>query len=105
VLKKRADTLLRYAQSEAYPPHTDLAYKDEPMRQWLPLRGKFVAEFIRGAGRGGVDGGACSACGDRSPLFRCKDCFSIDLLCSGCMVKRHADNPLHVVEVRSILRW
>lgn len=73
------------------------------MRHWLPFRNQFAAELIRGAGRGGSNSGACSACGGRSPLLRCKDCFSIDLLCSGCMVKAHTENPLHVVEVRTSL--
>ena len=71
------------------------------MREWLPFRSAFLAEMIRGAGRGGLESGTCPMCGQNSTLYRCKDCFNMDLICSGCIVRTHANHPLHVIDVRS----
>ncbi|KAJ6568227.1 hypothetical protein DFH09DRAFT_893065, partial [Mycena vulgaris] len=34
---------------------------------------------------------------------RCRSCFGADLLCANCCINRHAENPLHWVEVRASL--
>lgn len=41
----------------------------------------------------------CSGCGKGSPEYRCRDCTYGPLWCQSCLVCRHAQNPLHVVQV------
>jgi hypothetical protein len=31
--------------------------------------------------------------------YRCQDCFGGRLLCETCVVDRHRDEPLHIIEV------
>ena len=31
--------------------------------------------------------------------YRCEDCFGGRLLCAKCMVERHRDEPLHIIQV------
>ncbi|TDL13658.1 hypothetical protein BD410DRAFT_735054 [Rickenella mellea] len=73
------------------------------MREWAPLRDKYLQEFLRLDGRREFASTTCSVCkvglGDRQAL-RCKDCFTGDLSCAACCVAVHAANPLHNVE-----RW
>lgn len=33
-------------------------------------------------------------------LYRCKDCYTPDLVCASCCVKRHSQDPFHCIEVR-----
>ncbi|KIJ63695.1 hypothetical protein HYDPIDRAFT_91709, partial [Hydnomerulius pinastri MD-312] len=33
-----------------------------------------------------------------APLYRCKDCFGLDLVCSNCCLHRHEHNFLHTIE-------
>ncbi|KAL0565660.1 hypothetical protein V5O48_016361 [Marasmius crinis-equi] len=35
---------------------------------------------------------------DRTPRYRCKDCFMGDMVCKKCCARRHWDNPFHRVE-------
>lgn len=71
------------------------------MRHWLPYRARFLSEMIRFYGRGGAEQATCLECNvsGSAPLFRCKDCFSVDMVCASCMVKRHEANPLHIIQV------
>lgn len=73
------------------------------MREWLPFRPQFLAELMRTVGRGGTGTETCFICGSCSPSFRCKDCFSVDMVCSVCMVSAHQANPLHIIEVSHIV--
>ncbi|KAJ7653714.1 hypothetical protein DFH06DRAFT_1270103 [Mycena polygramma] len=34
----------------------------------------------------------------RCPAYRCRDCFGGILYCQECCVRRHAENPLHIIE-------
>ncbi|TFK67072.1 hypothetical protein BDN72DRAFT_879900 [Pluteus cervinus] len=65
---------------------------------WMKVRDNFLDEFSRLDGRGGQTDVLCKGCQTGQALFRCRSCFSGDLLCSGCMVSRHRENPLHWVE-------
>ena len=42
----------------------------------------------------------CAGCNTPFPNFRCKDCIHGALWCQACLVKRHPQSPLHVIEVR-----
>ncbi|KAE9401895.1 hypothetical protein BT96DRAFT_991729 [Gymnopus androsaceus JB14] len=67
----------------------------------------FLDELLRHEGRGAAS--LQSACWDclkarreqkGQAEFRCLDCLTIDMLCQGCMVRRHHSLPLHRVQ-----RW
>ncbi|KAJ6499892.1 hypothetical protein DFH09DRAFT_835688, partial [Mycena vulgaris] len=62
----------------------------------------YLACFLRRDGCLGHDEDICRVCKERTPDVRCKECFGDDLLCAPCLVNRHAENPLHQVEV---CRW
>jgi hypothetical protein len=39
------------------------------------------------------------ACGKEDPLFQCRDCLLMDLVCEACCVADHCELPLHIIEV------
>ncbi|KAJ7096927.1 hypothetical protein C8R44DRAFT_889520 [Mycena epipterygia] len=41
----------------------------------------------------------CPDCADLRGAYRCLHCFSHPFLCPKCIVKRHAENPLHRIEM------
>lgn len=51
---------------------------------------------LEGRGRYQV---SCAGCRDSFPNYRCKDCTHGALWCKKCLVTRHAQSPLHNVEV------
>ncbi|KAJ6631640.1 hypothetical protein B0H10DRAFT_1938473 [Mycena sp. CBHHK59/15] len=72
---------------------------DPALHNWRPRRDEYIACLLRRAGCLGVNEEVCRVCKARRPPARCKECFGDDLLCSPCLVDRHAENPLHHVEV------
>ncbi|KAG1729315.1 uncharacterized protein EDB91DRAFT_1239238 [Suillus paluster] len=47
------------------------------------------------------NGTACSLChcgGKNLPIYRCRECFGIEMICQSCVVERHRCNPLHQIE-------
>ncbi|KAE9388175.1 hypothetical protein BT96DRAFT_797707, partial [Gymnopus androsaceus JB14] len=84
-----------------------------PMQVWKTKRDEVLVEMMRMKGRGTFTADACSRCGCipeqvessrgeqeecRPGLFRCKECFSQQLLCGDCCVEMHACHPLHCIE-------
>ncbi|THU90019.1 hypothetical protein K435DRAFT_802306 [Dendrothele bispora CBS 962.96] len=67
---------------------------DEPMLLWRPLRNEYLAEFVRGEGRGDYYNEVCPRCYEtdsrHQPLYRCMDCFSPELA--------HMDRPLDIIK-------
>jgi len=67
----------------------------------------FLHELIRLDGRG--DRQQFCQCADvRSQMivdaaYRCRDCFGGGFLCQSCIIKCHVFNPLHRIEVYSLL--
>ncbi|KAL0568106.1 hypothetical protein V5O48_013884 [Marasmius crinis-equi] len=78
----------------------------------------FVNELMRSKGRGDARWQSrCSDCKeeveeeegavdvkmkkkrDRTPAYRCTHCFMGNLVCRFCCVRRHWDNPFHVIEM------
>ncbi|KAG2093898.1 uncharacterized protein F5147DRAFT_747869 [Suillus discolor] len=44
---------------------------------------------------------ACSLCrcgGEDLPIYRCRDCFGIEMVCQSCVVECYRCNPLHRIE-------
>lgn len=72
------------------------------MKNWTESRNEVLAEMIRSKGRGSFTPAQCPDCADpdANAAYRCLDCFTPCLVCRHCIVKRHADNPLHHLEVR-----
>ncbi|KAJ7201967.1 hypothetical protein B0H12DRAFT_1036111, partial [Mycena haematopus] len=60
----------------------------------------FLIQLLRREGRGAAADKPCPNCLDAAnpPLFRCQECAGGVLLCRGCCVDKHADNPLHVIQ-------
>ncbi|KAJ7439837.1 hypothetical protein FB451DRAFT_1344179 [Mycena latifolia] len=58
--------------------------------------------LLRREGRGPWWAKGCMApgCLDLAAEYRCEDCFGGRLLCKSCMVDRHRDEPLHIIQ-----RW
>ncbi|KAJ7486367.1 hypothetical protein B0H11DRAFT_1721743 [Mycena galericulata] len=54
--------------------------------------------LLRLKGRGAWWSNGCARCGDRTPNWRCQDCFGNRMLCTACMIEKHRDEPLHLFE-------
>jgi hypothetical protein len=75
------------------------------MDTWMrSLRDVFLTQLLRREGRGGSAEKLCPVCLDvtKLALFRCQECAGRVLLCRECCVDKHADNPLHVIYVRTV---
>lgn len=75
-------------------------------------RDEYLEELIRLEGRGDSPTTLCSSCPPGSeagrPLYRCRDCFSTDLVCQTCCVEAHKNRPLDIIEVRKeliLIEW
>ncbi|KAJ7138998.1 hypothetical protein C8R44DRAFT_528985, partial [Mycena epipterygia] len=72
------------------------------LAKWVPLRDEYLAEFLCLEGRGAVALDFCPACPRlaakraANPLYRCTNCFSLDLVCASCCLR------LHRIEVSGI---
>ncbi|KIJ21125.1 hypothetical protein PAXINDRAFT_160454 [Paxillus involutus ATCC 200175] len=65
---------------------------------WIPERSAFLDEIIRLEGQGHADFSCCACNSGEAPVYQCKDCFGVQLLCAACILSRHASNPLHRIE-------
>ncbi|THU88945.1 hypothetical protein K435DRAFT_678933 [Dendrothele bispora CBS 962.96] len=72
------------------------------MLLWRPLRNEYLAEFVRGEGRGDYYNEVCPRCYEtdsrHQPLYRCMDCFSPELVCEECCREAHVDCPLDIIK-------
>ena len=66
------------------------------IQEWIPHRTEFLHELLRLEALPGAM--SCAGCGS-SAVYRCISCFLGELLCEGCLVLRHANAPLHKVQV------
>ncbi|KAG1881536.1 hypothetical protein C8R48DRAFT_783640 [Suillus tomentosus] len=57
-------------------------------------------EFIRLEGRGKHANSACQ-CGAEHAVFRCQDCFSVQLACCLCTIQSHVNAPLHRIKMQT----
>lgn len=80
--------------------------QQRPHVVWKDLhRQTYLNEIIRWSGRGDfLHAMHCPDCISRKvedpgmPSFRCRECFSPDLTCQSCCVKRHRNNPFHRIQ-------
>ncbi|KAF8835627.1 hypothetical protein BDN67DRAFT_992388 [Paxillus ammoniavirescens] len=47
----------------------------------------------------GADFSRCACNSGEAPVYQCKDCFGVQLLCAACILSCHTSNPLHRIEV------
>ncbi|KAJ7215151.1 hypothetical protein C8J57DRAFT_1440578 [Mycena rebaudengoi] len=77
--------------------------QDHPLKQWvLDHRSEFLDELLSWEGRGvHRDFVVCSGCSDgKTADHRCVDCMGGgQLLCRDCIVRGHAQLPLHRIQV------
>ncbi|KAJ7683627.1 hypothetical protein B0H14DRAFT_3535082 [Mycena olivaceomarginata] len=70
---------------------------DQPMRGWIPLQDKYLAELIRLEGRGDVCLTHCPTCPENTtrepPRYRCQDCMVPDLFCHECVRLEEHSQP------------
>lgn len=71
------------------------------MIPFIPMRNNFQDALLRREGRGRWWSKGCMAegCLSLQAEYRCEDCFGSRLLCATCIVTRHRDEPLHILEV------
>ncbi|KAJ7210362.1 hypothetical protein GGX14DRAFT_565567 [Mycena pura] len=76
---------------------------DPSLHRFRALRDQYLANLFRreGCQTTRTNGDVCRDCRNAhaSAIFRCRNCFGDALLCRDCMVARHADNPLHRIEM------
>lgn len=77
------------------------------MHTWQNEIDVFLLELLRLEGRGDYRSTHCRHClqgmldehPPAQPEYRCRDCFSGELVCRSCLISAHAYNPFHHVEV------
>lgn len=72
--------------------------QDVPLATWVDHREEYLDEMMGLEGRGRFQS-SCAGCRETFPEYRCKDCTHGALWCQKCLVQRHSQNPLHIVEV------
>ncbi|KAG1732569.1 hypothetical protein EDB19DRAFT_2003561 [Suillus lakei] len=74
---------------------------DNPLLQWLHAHSAFLDELIRleGCGNKGTLLNCHCSTDNAIPLYRCRDCFGIKMVCQACVIRRHLSNPLHRIDM------
>ncbi|KAG1869682.1 hypothetical protein C8R48DRAFT_746879 [Suillus tomentosus] len=82
---------------------------DAPLREWTGYesrsgyREEYLLEDLRLEGRGSAANELCS-CGEsdanglKERLYRCEDCFGLEMTCAACCAASHRRLPLHVIK-------
>ncbi|GJE99776.1 CxC2 domain-containing protein [Phanerochaete sordida] len=76
---------------------------DPTLREWTTQAEKFLDELLRLEGTRGASREICPLCppsAPQAPLYRCSDCFGGQLVCQGCCLAVHHDQPFHRIK-----RW
>ncbi|KAK1223408.1 hypothetical protein PQX77_013717 [Marasmius sp. AFHP31] len=72
---------------------------DAPLLTWKQShRDSYLNWHLVTEGRGRLFSNLCSRCKTPNPKFRCLDCFGLRIVCQGCVLKSHADEPLHRIQ-------
>ena len=69
------------------------------LKHWIQYEEEFADELIRHKGLGAHPSHCCKMCGIDDAPYRCLDCLSYRLFCADCIIHRHAEHPLHRIEV------
>ncbi|KAG2058703.1 hypothetical protein BDR06DRAFT_980165 [Suillus hirtellus] len=57
----------------------------------------YMNEFLQLEGRGQNSDTPC-VCGAEDAMFRCQDCFSVELACRACTIRLHHNSPFHRIK-------
>ena len=68
----------------------------DTLSEWLPYRDTYISEIL--ALEKLPTNQMCFRCQSEQGIFRCKECFSQDLLCRTCCFTIHRNMPLHHIE-------
>ena len=74
------------------------ALQDVPLKTWVKYRDDYLDECMFIESRGTFYS-SCAGCRALMPQYRCKDCTLGPLWCQACLLQRHDQSPLHLVEV------
>ncbi|KAF8873404.1 hypothetical protein BD779DRAFT_1613679 [Infundibulicybe gibba] len=75
-----------------------------PLLTWRDnYRDSYLDATLLQEGRGRFSG-RCSHCSSIDPKYRCRTCHGYRMLCHKCMLKKHEDEPLHIIEVISLCK-
>lgn len=99
--KRRTRVCLQhYFFPSPFPHLIHPLHQEKLMNSWIPMISSFLDEILRrdGPGTQSTDG-PCNSCAQFSPLFRCSDCFSNELLCQSCIIGSHIQAPFHQIQV------
>jgi hypothetical protein len=76
--------------------------QDDPLKTWVDYRDDYLDECMLLEGRGPFYS-FCAGCRSPESKYRCEDCTPGPLWCKVCLLARHGQLPLHLVEVRRIV--
>lgn len=85
-------------------PNNAYALQAAPLAVWLPHRDEYLREYCWHDGRGAAPA-VCPRCQEGPPVARCEERCLDEPLCVRCMVKAHARQPLHFLQVRPGAMW
>ncbi|KAK7015175.1 hypothetical protein VNI00_019169 [Paramarasmius palmivorus] len=68
--------------------------------EWVNLREEYLRILMIGEGRGDNATDYCRRCKKKGsrPEYRCRDCFSMQLVCKACILDLHQQRPLDVIQ-------
>ena len=106
--KEQYNNSVRRSVSCLFTLPSPYIFKDRPLDTWREqYQETYLRELLRLEGRGdSIRSINCPDCrnvwdasdSERCP-YRCRDCFSSDVVCRACAVRRHRRNPTHILEV------
>ncbi|KAL0563734.1 hypothetical protein V5O48_018330 [Marasmius crinis-equi] len=73
---------------------------DVPLQTWSESHCEEYLDWsIITEGRGRLFDGNCARCESPGAEYRCRTCDGLRVVCRGCIIKTHIDEPLHQVEL------
>lgn len=75
---------------------------EEDINMSIPQQEAYLEELINHEGRGYNPPNECPDCSSEQAIYQCQNCFSRDLLCQDCILKRHAVLPFHQIRVSNL---
>ncbi|KAJ6479765.1 hypothetical protein C8R45DRAFT_832682 [Mycena sanguinolenta] len=97
--KKRYENSVRITACTKIFGLSIVTFQDHPVKTWIAHRDNYLDGLVRREARGPWWSRGCSLCGEANPAWRCEDCFGGRMLCLTCILDRHADEPLHWLQV------
>ena len=77
---------------------------EEDINMSIPQQEAYLEELINHEGRGYNPPNECPDCSNEQAIYQCQSCFSQDLLCQDCILRRHTILPFHQIRVSNLYR-